>query len=75
MPVTFTKLVSTERISLERFVAITSSNAAKILGLYPRKGAIAVGSDVDIVLYDPKLRKKQTLDDLHADSDYSSGRV
>ena len=71
MPVTFTKLVSTGRISLERFAAITSTNAAKILGMYPQKGAIAVGSDADIVLFDPGLRKKLTLDDLHADSDYS----
>ena len=71
MPVTFTKLASTGRISLERFAAITSTNAAKILGLYPQKGAIAVGSDADIVLFDPNLRKKLTLDDLHADSDYS----
>ena len=71
MPVTFTKLVSTGRISLERFAAITSTNAAKILGMYPQKGAISVGSDADIVLFDPNLRKKLTLDDLHADSDYS----
>ena len=71
MPVTFTKLASTGRISLERFAAITSTNAAKILGLYPQKGAIAVGSDADIVLFDPNLKKKLTLDDLHADSDYS----
>ena len=71
MPVTFTKLVSTGRISLERFSAITSTNAAKIMGMYPQKGAIAVGSDADIVLFDPNLRKKLTLDDLHADSDYS----
>ncbi len=71
MPVTFTKLVSTGRISLERFAAITSTNAAKILGLYPQKGAIAVGSDADIVIFDPNLRKTLTLDDLHADSDYS----
>ena len=71
MPVTYTKLVSTGRISLERFAAITSTNAAKILGMYPQKGAIAVGSDADIVLFDPNLRKKLTLDDLHADSDYS----
>ena len=71
MPVTFTKLASTGRISPERFAAITSTNAAKILGLYPQKGAIAVGSDADIVLFDPNLRKKLTLDDLHADSDYS----
>ena len=71
LPVTYTKLVSTGRISLERFAAITSSNAAKILGMYPKKGAIAVGSDADIVVYDPNLNKKLTLDDLHADSDYS----
>ena len=71
LPVTFTKLVSTGRISLERFAAITSSNAAKVMGMYPRKGAIAVGSDADIVVYDPNLRKKLTLADLHADSDYS----
>jgi dihydropyrimidinase len=71
LPVVYTKLVATGRISLERFAAITSTNAAKILGMYPRKGAIAVGSDADIVLFDPNLRKKLTLTDLHADSDYS----
>ena len=71
MPVTYTKLVSTGRISLERFAAITSTNAARILGMYPKKGAIAVGSDADIVIFDPDLNKTLTLDDLHADSDYS----
>ena len=71
LPVTYTKLVSTGRISLERFAAITSSNAAKILGMYPKKGAIAVGSDADIVIFDPDMTKTLTLDDLHADSDYS----
>ena len=71
MPVTYTKLVSTGRISLERFAAITSTNAAKILGMYPQKGAIAVGSDADMVVFDPNTKKKLTLDDLHADSDYS----
>ena len=69
--VTYAKLVATGRISLERFTAITSTNAAKILGLYPQKGVIAVGSDADIVLWDTDLKKKLTLDDLHADSDYS----
>ena len=71
LPVAYTKFVSTGRISLDRFAAITSTNAAKILGLYPQKGAIAAGSDADIVLFDPDLRKKLTLQDLHADSDYS----
>ena len=71
LPVTYTKLVATGRISLERFAAITSSNAAKILGMYPQKGAIAVGSDADIVVYDPNLNKKLTLDALHSATDYS----
>ena len=71
MPVTYTKLVSTGRIGLERFAAITSSNAAKILGMYPQKGAIAPGSDADIVIFDPNLKKTITVDELHAESDYS----
>ncbi len=71
LAVTYAKLVATGRISLERFAAITSTNAAKILGMYPQKGVIAVGSDADIVLFDPNLRKTLTLDDLHSDSDYS----
>jgi len=71
LPVVFTKLVSERGMSLQRFAAITSTNAAKILGLYPQKGAIAPGSDADFVLVDPTMRKKLTLGDLHADSDYS----
>ena len=71
LAVTYAKLVATGRISLERFAAITSTNAAKILGMYPKKGAIAVGSDADITIFDPNLHKKLTLDDLHADADYS----
>ena len=71
MPVVYTKFVSSGRISLERFVDITSTNAAKILGMYPQKGAIAAGSDADIAIFDPGINKTITLDDLHADSDYS----
>ena len=54
MPVTYTKLAANGRIDLERFAAITSTNAAKILGMYPQKGAIAVGSDADIVPLRPQ---------------------
>ena len=71
MAVTYAKLGATGRVSMERFVDITSTNAAKILGMYPQKGAIAVGSDADIVLWNAGLRKKLTMDDFHADSDYS----
>ncbi len=71
IPVAFTKFVSERGMSLQRFVDITSTNAAKILGLYPRKGAIQLGSDADLVLIDPNLKKALTVNDLHADSDYS----
>ena len=71
MPVAFTKFVAERNVSLQRFVDITSANAAKLLGLYPQKGAIQPGSDADIVLIDPDMNKTLTMDDLHADSDYS----
>jgi dihydropyrimidinase len=71
IPVAFTKLVAERNMSLQRFVDVTSANAAKILGLYPQKGAIQPGSDADLCLIDPSLKKTITLSDLHADSDYS----
>ena len=55
---------------MQRFVDITSANAAKIMGLYPRKGVIAPGSDADIVLIDPSIKRKLTMDDFHI-TDYS----
>ena len=57
-------------MSLERFVDVTSANAAKILGMYPKKGALAPGSDADIVLVDPAIRKTLAKSDFHV-SDYS----
>src|SRR5438477_7123572 len=59
------------RISLNRFVELTSTSPAKIFGLFPRKGTIAPGSDADIVIFDPE--KKQTLSakTLHMKVDYN----
>ena len=53
MPIIYTEGVSKRGMSLERFVDLTSTNAAKVLGLYPRKGAIAPGSDADLAVFDP----------------------
>lgn len=50
MPLLFTAGVLEGRLTLERFAAVTSTNAAKLLGLYPKKGTIAVGSDADLVI-------------------------
>jgi dihydropyrimidinase len=57
MPMLFSAGVRTGRLSLSRFIALTSTNAARLFGLYPRKGTIAVGSDADLVVLDPQLHR------------------
>jgi len=71
VPIIYTEGVSKRGMSLEWFVAVTSTNAAKILGLFPKKGAIATGSDADIVIFDPSVRRTLRSADLHG-SDYSA---
>ena len=68
--VIYTETVEKRGYSLEKFVDVVSSNAARILGLYPRKGAIAVGSDADIVVLDTSKRRTVRAEDLH-EADYS----
>ncbi|MBL8902563.1 MAG: dihydropyrimidinase [Hyphomicrobiales bacterium] len=58
MPVLWNAGVNTGRLTKEEFVAVTSANIARILNMYPRKGAVAVGSDADIVIWDPAATKK-----------------
>ena len=70
MGIVYTEGVVRRGMTLPRFVEVTSANAARILGFYPRKGALAAGSDADIVLIDPSIKKKLTRDDFHV-SDYS----
>ena len=66
----YTEMVGRRGYSLEKFVDLVSTNAAKIMGLYPRKGALAAGADADIVVLDPALRTTITKEMLH-ESDYS----
>jgi dihydropyrimidinase len=57
MPVLWTVGVNTGRLTKEEFVAVTSANSARILNVYPQKGAVAVGSDADLVIWDPTATK------------------
>ncbi len=57
MPVLWTYGVNTGRLTMNEFVAVISTNAAKILNMYPKKGAILEGADADIVVWDPKRKK------------------
>jgi dihydropyrimidinase len=68
--VMYHEMVTERGYSLERFVDLVSTNAARIMGLYPRKGVIGVGSDADIAMLDPTIKKTVTVEDLH-ETDYS----
>ena len=71
MPMLFSAGVRTGRISLARFIALTSTNPARLFGLYPRKGTIAVGSDADLVVLDPQLRRTIDGRSMQSNADYS----
>lgn len=59
------------RIALERFVDVTATAPARIFGLYPRKGILSVGSDGDIVLWDPRARRTMSARTHHMRVDYN----
>jgi dihydropyrimidinase len=68
----YTHGVATGRISLNRFVDACSTQAAKLFGLFPRKGAIALGSDADLVIYDPKYKGTLSVKTQHQNVDYNA---
>lgn len=71
LPMLWTYGVATGRITMNEFVAVTSTNIAKILNVYPRKGAILVGADADIVVWDPKRSKTITAKSQQSAIDYN----
>ncbi|MBP2297502.1 dihydropyrimidinase [Azospirillum picis] len=71
LPILFSEGVKKGRIGLQRFVELTSTNPAKMYGLHPRKGSLAIGADADIVIYDPDRRVTITNGMLHHNVDYT----
>ena len=71
LPLMYSEGVRKGRITLERMVAVTSANPAKLFGIYPRKGVIAVGSDADVAVWDPNLTKKIRDEDILSNGHFS----
>ena len=68
----FSEGVTKGRISLQKFVEVAATNAAKIFGMFPQKGTLADGADADIVLFDPKEKHILSAKTHHMNADYSS---
>jgi hypothetical protein len=71
LPLLFDAMVSRGRLGLEKFVALTSTEPAKIYGLHPRKGDIVIGGDADITIWDPNRRVTIGADLMHDLTGYS----
>jgi dihydropyrimidinase len=71
VPLLFSEGVGKGRIDLNRFVALTATNHARLYGLYPQKGTIAVGSDADIAIWDPAREATIAWDNLHDNVGYT----
>lgn len=72
MELLYSEGVAKGRISLQKFVEVNSTNAAKIFGMFPQKGIIGVGSDADIVLFDPNEKHVISASSHHMNVDYSA---
>lgn len=67
----YTHGVRSGRISLNRWVELTSTNPARLFGCYPQKGTLAPGADADVVIWDPELRRTLSANTLHQNVDYT----
>ncbi|MFY9307509.1 MAG: dihydropyrimidinase [Bacteroidia bacterium] len=72
MEFVFSEGVAKGKISLSKFVEVTSTNAAKIFGMYPRKGTLSIGADADIVVFDPNKKHIISVKTHHMNVDYSA---
>lgn len=72
MELLFSEGVHKRRISLNKFVEVTSTNAAKIFGMYPHKGTIGIGADADLVIFDPNEKHTLSAKNHHMNVDYSA---
>lgn len=72
LSILFSEGVNKGRISLNQFVDMTSTKTAKLFGLYPKKGTIAVGSDADLVLFDPSAERTISAETHHMAVDYNA---
>jgi len=71
MELLFSEGVNKGKITLNKYVEVTSTNAAKIFGMFPKKGTIAIGSDADIVIFDPEEKHTLSAASHHMNVDYS----
>jgi dihydropyrimidinase len=71
IPIMYSFGVADNRITLEKFVELTSTNVAKIFGLYPQKGSIIAGADADLVIFDSHKECTVSVDMLHENVDYT----
>lgn len=71
MRLLFSEGVAKDKISLNQFVDMNSTKVAKLFGMFPQKGTIAVGSDADIVLFDPKVKRTISVETHHMNVDYN----
>ena len=71
LPLLFSEGVMKGRITLQKFVELSATNAAKMYGLYPQKGSIVIGGDADIAIWDPKMKRQMRVEDQNDNMDYS----